>query len=230
LAGQVIELPLSMNAQPKYTIAYSGFAPLNTDIFIADTDGRNPKLFLASPALDFNASFSRDGKWIVFTSERNGSDDIYRAHVGGTGLEQLTNDPAFHDQAALSPDGRTLAFISTRGGHAELWTLDLPARKLHNITNHAGGHSRPAWSPDGKWIAISSDRDSPNRRRPDGFEPIQQTEIHVMHPDGSGFRRLTHTNSYAGSPSWSPDGKQVVFYKASFELHRRPQGRRRSPR
>ena len=209
--------PLSMNAQPKYTIAYSGFAPLNTDIFIADADGRNPKPFLASPALDFNASFSRDGKWIVFTSERNGSADIYRAHVDGTGLEQLTNDPSFDDQAALSPDGRTLAFISTRSGHAELWTLDLPARKLHNITNHAGGHFRPAWSPDGKWIAISSDRDSPNRQRPDGFEPIQQTEIYVMHPDGSGFRRLTHTNSYAGSPSWSPDGKQVVFYKASFE-------------
>jgi len=137
--------PLSMNAQPKYTIAYSGLAPLNTDIFIADADGRNPKPFLASPALDFNASFSRDGKWIAFTSERNGSADIYRAHVNGTGLEQLTNDPSFDDQAALSPDGRTLAFISTRSRHAELWTLDLPARKLHNITNHAGGHFRPAW-------------------------------------------------------------------------------------
>ena len=98
--------PLSMNAQPKYTIAYSGFAPLNTDIFIADADGRNPKPFLASLALDFNASFSRDGRWIVFTSERNGSADIYRAHVDGTGLEQLTNDPPltirplFHQTAA----------------------------------------------------------------------------------------------------------------------------------
>jgi TolB protein len=203
--------------QPRYTVAYSGFAPLNADIFIADVDGRNPKPFLAHPAQDFNASFSRDGKWILFTSDRNGSADIYRAHPDGTGLERLTEDPSSDDQAALSPDGRTVAFISTRSGHAELWTLDLATRKVHNITNHAGGHFRPAWSPDGRWIAISSDRDSPNPRRPDGFELIQQTEIYVLHPDGSGLRRLTHTNSYAGSPGWSPDGKRIVFYKASFE-------------
>ena len=210
-------VPAPMNAQPKYTIAYSGFAPLNTDVFIADADGRNPKPFLASPAQDFNASFSRDGKWIVFTSERNGSADIYRAHPDGTGLERLTDDPSFDDQAALSPDGRTVAFVSSRSGHAEIWTLDLASREVRNITNHTGGHFRPAWSPDGQWIAISSDRDSPKPRRPDGFELIQQTEIYILHPDGSGLRRLTHTNSYAGSPSWSPDGKQIVFYKAAFQ-------------
>jgi len=109
----------SVYAQPKYTTAYSGFAPLNADIFIADADGRNPKPILASPGGDFNASFSHDGKWILFTSDRNGSADIYRAHPDGTGLEPLSADPSFDDQAALSPDGRTLAFVSTRSGHAE---------------------------------------------------------------------------------------------------------------
>ena len=206
-----------INAQPKYTVAYSGFAPLNSDIFIADADGRNPRPFLPHPAEDFDASFSRDGKWILFTSDRNGSADIYRAHPDGSGLEQLTNDPSFDDQAALSPDGRVMAFVSTRSGHAEIWTLDLGTKKVRNIINHAGGHFRPAWSPDGQWIAFSSDRDSPRPHRPDGFELIQQTEIYVAHPDGSGLRRLTHTNSYAGSPSWSPDGARIVFYKASFE-------------
>lgn len=208
---------MTARAQPKYTIAYSGFAPLNSDIFIADGDGRNAKAFLPHPGLDFNASFSRDGKWVVFTSDRNGSADIYRAHPDGTGLERLTNDPAFDDQGALSPDGRTLAFVSTRSGHAEIWTLDLASKKLRNIVQHEGGHFRPAWSPDGQWIAVSSDRDSPKPRRPDGFETIQRTEIYVMRADGSGWRQLTHTNSYAGSPNWSADGKQIVFYKASFE-------------
>jgi len=206
-----------LNAQPKYTIAYSGFAPLNTDVFIADADGRNARPFLASPALDYNASFSRDGKWIVFTSDRHGSADIYRAHPDGTGLERLTDDPAFDDQAAISPDGRTVAFVSSRTGHAEIFTLDLATKRVRNITNHEGGHYRPVWSPDGRWLAISSDRDSPKPHRPDGFELIQQTEIYVLHPAGSGLRRLTHTNSYAGSPSWSPDGKQIAYYKASFD-------------
>lgn len=43
---------LPLKAQPSYTIAYSGFAPLNADIFIADADGRNPKPFLANAAED----------------------------------------------------------------------------------------------------------------------------------------------------------------------------------
>ena len=208
---------MTARTQPKYTIAYSGFAPLNADIFVADGDGRNAKAFLPHPGQDFNASFSRDGKWVVFTSDRNGSADIYRAHPDGRGLERLTDDPAFDDQAALSPDGRTLAFVSTRSGHAEIWTLDLASKKLRNIVQHEGGHFRPAWSPDGRWIAVSSDRDSPKPRRPDGFETIQRTEIYVMRADGSGWRQVTHTNSYAGSPRWSADGKQIVFYKASFE-------------
>ena len=205
-----------VHAESRYTIAYSGFAPLNDDVFIADADGRNARPFLPGPGEDFNASFSRDGKWILFTSDRRGSANIFRAHLDGSKLEQLTNDPSFDDQAALSPDGRTLAFVSTRSGHAEVWMCDLATRKSRNVTNHAGGHFRPAWSPDGQWIAISSDRDSPQPRRPDGFETIQQTDIYVMHPDGSGFRRLTYTESYAGSPSWTPDGKHVIFYKASF--------------
>jgi WD40-like Beta Propeller Repeat len=69
-----------INAQPSDTVAYSGFAPLNADIFIADADGSNSKPFLAGPAEDFDASFSHDGKWVVFTSDRADSADIYRAH------------------------------------------------------------------------------------------------------------------------------------------------------
>lgn len=204
-------------ADPKYTIAYSGFAPLNAEIFIADADGRNPKPFFPSPGQDFDASFSADGQWIVFTSDRSGSADIYRAHPDGTHLERLTDDPAFDDQAALSPDGRSLAFVSTRGGHAELWVTDPRTKKARNITNHRLGAFRPAWSPDGQWIAFSSDRDSPLPIRPGSFETIQRTEIYLIHPDGTGFRQLTHTGSFAGSPQWSADGKQIVYYQASFE-------------
>src|SRR5215472_17099478 len=64
-------------SEPSYAIALASFGPLNTDIFVADADGRNPKPLLAHPDLDYNASFSRDGQWVVFTSERQGSADIY---------------------------------------------------------------------------------------------------------------------------------------------------------
>ena len=71
--------------ESKYTIAFASFAPLNTDIFVADADGSNSRPLLSHLDQDYNASFSRDGKWIVFTSERNGSADIYRVHPDGSG-------------------------------------------------------------------------------------------------------------------------------------------------
>ncbi len=87
--------------RPAYEIAFASFAPLNSDIFLADADGSHARAFLPSPEFDANASFSSDGRWIVFTSRRSGSCDIYRAHVDGSHLERLVADPAYDDQAAL---------------------------------------------------------------------------------------------------------------------------------
>lgn len=215
----------ALGAQGATGVAFTSFAPLDTDLAVAEADGRNPRPLLAHPALDYNASFSTDGRWVVFTSERGGSADIYRARPDGTGLERLTRHPGFDDQAALSPDGRTLAFVSSRGGDADVWVLDLRTRALRNLTRHAGGDFRPAWSPDGRWIAFSSDRDSERRRA--GFVTLHSAEIHLVRPDGSGLRRLTHAGGFAGSASWSPDGKRIVFYEAELEQVQRITSARR---
>ena len=185
LAGFGKSKTSSRTSEANYKIAFASFAPLNTDLFMADADGSNPKPLLAHPALDYNASFSRDGKWIVFTSERNGSADIYRVHPNGSGLARLTDDPAFDDQGALSPDGKLLAFVSSRSGQADIWVLELATKKLRNITNHPAGDFRPAWSPDGQWLAFSSDRDSTKPKGGGGFEVAHSTEIYLMRPDGS---------------------------------------------
>src|SRR5690349_10759984 len=92
--GFVNNSPLQQNdsgKDPVYHLAFANFGPLNTDIFIADANGSNVRALASSPALEYNASFSNDGKWVVFTSNRNGSSDIYRIHPDGSGLEQLTD-------------------------------------------------------------------------------------------------------------------------------------------
>src|SRR5271154_2674882 len=195
-------------------IVFSRLAPDHTGLFLADADGKNERALLA-PGLDYNASFSSDGKWVIFTSERGGSADIYRMHADGSLIEQLTGGPSYDDQGALSPDGRTLAFVSTReGGMANLWLLDITRREYSNLAKNAGGNFRPSWAPDGKWIAFSSGRDTQPGRSEPSWELLQSTAIYIVRPDGSGLRRLTELGGYAGSPAWSRDGKRIVFYQS----------------
>jgi Tol biopolymer transport system component len=205
---------------PAYEIAFASFAPLNAELFIADGNGNNAKPLFPHAGFDGNASFSRDGKWLVFTSDRDGSYDIYRAHPDGSGLERLVDDPAYDDQAVLSPDGKSLAFVSNRSGQADIWILDLAARKVRNLTNHTGGDFRPAWSPDGQWLAFSSDRDSPKPkaagRAVSPFVVLHSTEIYVMRANGTGLRRVTELHNFVGSPNWSADGKQLAVYQADL--------------
>jgi TolB protein len=190
-------------------------------LYLSNSDGGNERPFLAGSGSNYNPSFSSDGRWIVFTSERFGSADIFRVHPDGSGLERLTDDPAFDDQGTLSPDGRTLAFVSTRGGGtANIWLLDIASHRISNLTKNRAGNFRPSWSPDGQWIAFSSDRNThPGRYVRSNGEPawelMQTTAIYIAHPDGSGLRRLTPLDQDAGSPKWSRDGRRLLFYQVT---------------
>lgn len=191
--------------EPNYEIAFANFSPLNTDIFIADADGGNARPLLANPEADYNASFSPDGKWIFFTSERDGSADIYRVQADGKKLERLTDDKAFDDQAALSPDGKSLAFVSSRSGQADIWILEMATGKLRNLTEHPAGDFRPAWSPDGKWIAFASARGGfKDESVLHPLNPQPYGEIFVMRSDGSDARMLTDNQFEEATPTWIP--------------------------
>lgn len=203
------------------TVFVDQYMPLRSELMIADADGSNPRKLLPGIEIDYNASFSFDDEWVVFTSDRAGSADIFRVRTDGTRLERLTDSPAFDDQAELSPDGRLLAFVSTRGdGSTDIYIKDLQSGKVSNITNAPGGDFRPSWAPDGQTIAFSSDRGTgfPHQGYPGPagkWEHVHATSIYLVRPDGSGLRRLTEDQEMAsGSPKWSADGRKVIFYEA----------------
>jgi Tol biopolymer transport system component len=187
-------------------------------LFIAAADGSNAHPLLAESNADYDAVWAPDGGSIVFTSERNGSADLYRVKPDGSGLTRLTTDPAYDDQAAFSPDGKQLVFVSTRGnGLANLWVLEIATKHARQLTAVAGGNFRPSWSADGKWIAFSSGRGNPMPFSEGRWERLQLADIYMVHPDGSGLRKITAGGGFCGSPKWMNDSRHLVAYCMSAQ-------------
>jgi Tol biopolymer transport system component len=233
---------LFAQGRKKSVMLMNRIGPSSSDLYIANADGTNERKFLSTPGFDYHASFSADGQWVIFTSERNGlgQSDIFRAKIDGTDIHALVTGPSVDDQAALSPDGTRLAFMSTRDGYrANVWVLDIKSGRMQNLSGNnnvqgdpAGPDSffRPAWSPDGKWIAFSSDRNSDWRGHDGGhgWEHTQELSVYIINAEGRDFRRIAAKPGFClGSPKWSPDGRRVVFYEVSTENTwgaRRPEG------
>jgi eukaryotic-like serine/threonine-protein kinase len=117
--------------------------------------------------------------------------------------------------AALGPDIGDLTIRGNRMAYVH-WALE---HSIWQLTLHRTGDGRtpeisaglgvqliastmredsPQFSPDGQWIAFSSER-------------AGSTDIWIGRSDGSGLRRLTFLEGFAGTPRWSPDGESIVF-------------------
>ena len=89
-----------MDAQDRLYVDQYDASPVRADDCLRQCE-LYPHKLLPGSEIDYNVSFSYDDRWVVFTSERGGSPDMFRARVDGTALEQLTDAPAFDDQAAV---------------------------------------------------------------------------------------------------------------------------------
>jgi Tol biopolymer transport system component len=235
IGGASIFICTSARAAAEGTALLNRVGPVTSELYVANADGTDEHKLLPTPGFDYHASFSNDGQWIVFTSERDGlgQSNLYRVKADGSDLKQLTHHIAVDDAAVFSPtDPNVIAFVSSRRGAKDfgttnIWTLNIATGVLKNVTGSlkfdpSKPHSyfRPSWSPDGKWLAMSSDIGSDWRGHnlPVGWERTQESSVYVIRPDGSGWQKIASNPGFdEGSPSWSPDGKRVVFYETPVE-------------
>jgi Tol biopolymer transport system component len=114
-------------------------------------------------------------------------------------------------------NGRIAYVESARGRANAGWGLtivtvhpDGTGRRALTKPTRTSGDFDPAWSPDGRRIAYVHSTGST-------VGPGQVgTEIWVMDADGSGKRRLTWNVSFDGGPTWSPDGRRIMFVRGSL--------------
>ena len=101
-----------------------------------------------------------------------------------------------------------IVFSSGRDGNAEIYVMDTDGGNQQNLTNNPASDHSPSWSPDGKRIVFVSDRAGHAK---DGIHGRPTYEIYVIDADGSNPQNLTNHRGDDGAPSWSPDGKRIVF-------------------
>lgn len=141
---------------------------------------------------------------IAFARSRSdGSKDIFVVNEDGSGETNLTARAGSNeDFPAWSPDARSIAFAADfEGSQFDIWVMPSEGGRYKNLTAGSRGlDAQPAWSTTGR-IAFTSDRESPGGA----------LNIWTMNEDGSDLRQLTRDAGNNFSPSWSPDGRQIVF-------------------
>ncbi len=169
-----------------------------------NTDGAITTNLTNNPGSDSGYSYSPDGTMVVFTSDRDGNNEIYIMNADGTGQTNLTNNPGIDNTPVFSPDGTRIAFWTNRDGNDEIYIMNVDGTGVTNLTNNAGSDSGPpVFSPDGTRIAFTSFRDG-------------DSEIYIMNADGTGQTNLSNNPPWADvEPVFSPDGTRIAWRNPS---------------
>ena len=99
---------------PHYHNGHVAFTYLG-DIWTADENGQNVKRLTVHKARDIYPRFSPDGKWIAFSSDRNGNLDVFIIPAEGGASKQLTFHSAEDTVLGWTPDSKAVLFASNRG-------------------------------------------------------------------------------------------------------------------
>ena len=205
-------------AQPSWSpdgrrIAYWGLpgASGQRDIFTVASDGRAaPVAVTADAPIDWNPVWSPDGRQLYFLSDRGGTMNIWRINVdpssgAAQGEPQPVTAPALYvKHFSLAANGSSFVFVRAEQRVAAY------ASALNPATHDFAAPPLPLGDAATSIAGFSLSPDETKLVFDNLGDP--QEDLWIMNADGSGRRRLTHDLFKDRDPSWSPDGKEIVFY------------------
>ena len=149
--------------------------------------------------MTFAPRFSPDGKKIIMSFAKDGNSDIYTMDLVNRVVERITNHPSIDTSPSYSPDGKYIVFNSDRSKYQQIYIMKNDGSNVKRISFGRGLYGTPVWSPRGDLIA---------------FTKLHKGKFYigVMRTDGTGERLLTE-NFYQEAPSWSPNGRVLIFYR-----------------
>jgi TolB protein len=156
----------------------------------------------------YEPSFSPDGNSFAYEmhlvdEERNGRIVIQK--MGSPDLAAITSANEDCRQPNWSPRGDLIVYQKRENDQWDLWTYEISSKQHRKLTSGAGDKTDATFSPDGSFVVYSADSsDSP------------YANLYTIPVLGGRPVQITTAGVYDGAPSWSPDGKSIVFETAAL--------------
>lgn len=192
------------------------------DIFESDLQGKHIKALTKEKGYDAEGSYSPDGKWIAFASNRSGYTDklsaddqkifdrdpsfameIYIMKADGTSVKRLTTSPGYDGGPFFSADGKKITWrrFSPDGSKAEIYTMNVDGTDQKQITRLGSMSWAPYFHPSGDYIIFAS-----------SVLGYANFELFIVDAEGKQKpARVTFTDGFDGLASFSPDGKKMTW-------------------
>lgn len=173
------------------------------DIWTADENGQNVQRLTVNRARDVYPRFSPDGKWIAFSSDRNGNLDVFLIPVEGGTAKQLTTHSADDTVLGWSADSRSVLFSSNRGEDfmPQLYLVSVDGGMPWKAGTDMGVQA--SYSPDGKRLAYNQKSQVYWRKY---YRGAYQSDVMIMDVAAKTFTQVTDFEGLDSWPMWGRDG------------------------
>ena len=192
------------NGEGRTTCGY--FLPDNKHIIYASTHA-------AGPSCPADADRSKGYVWAVYPSY-----DLYIARDDGSDAKRLTTANGYDAEATINYKTKKIIFTSLEGGDLDLYSMNLDGTGKKQLTTGYGYDGGPVFSRDGKKIVWRANHPSTPETKQRYADLIKENltspmkmELMVANADGSNAKQITDFNCASFAPTFTPDGKQILF-------------------
>ena len=162
----------------------------NLDIHVLDLSTRQTRRLTTHRAIDTEGSWSPDGRYIYFTSDRSGGPQVYRVPAAGGTPERVTFEGSYNARPRLSPDGKRLAVVHLDRGNYRIAVMDVRSKEILVVSAGQQDES-PSFAPNSDTLIYAT------RQARNGV-------LETVTADGLIRQRVSSGQGDVREPVWSP--------------------------